>query len=195
MATKIGKQLPDGKVKFISLDDSSDKERIYTLLLNFYKIENKVDELLALGDLISIGATPKQKWCSGDEDYVTCYAEIRDGGKIPNDKILPRCAHNIDIYTRLSEWVLLFEDGCWYELNGSSKLQINWSNIPYFKQEKRKENFTLYRFNKEKKLEKIDKKFTSWEQVCRYVKTSRLPLFVFNNQKLISTFKHTKSHE
>lgn len=77
----IGKVLPDGSIKHITLYDEFDcyvHGDIAPILKNFYSWKGRLDALLDLGNLYKLNPNPTDKFNNNINDTINCKAAIRD---------------------------------------------------------------------------------------------------------------------
>lgn len=112
----IGKKLPDGKVKYIEVHYDGYFSWTGRILRTFYRTEKRVDALLELGNLSSIGSTPygKNLMPPKELDHIHCRAYIRDFGHTDNE-FLPQTASNKEQFFDDAGIAYLYEDGKWYQ--------------------------------------------------------------------------------
>lgn len=112
----IGKKLPDGKVKYIEVHYDGYFSWTGRILRTFYRTEKRVDALLELGSLSSIGSTPygKNLMPPKELDQIHCRAYIRDFG-YTDKEFLPQTAPNKKQFFDDAGIAYLYEDGKWYQ--------------------------------------------------------------------------------
>ena len=94
MSIQIGKLLPDGSVRHIkALHETLSKDLVRKLRV-FY---------------------PNGKW-TGTGDTVHCFSKIRDGRETPRQSA-SRIADNADIFGRMEDTCLLFDNGRWHVMD------------------------------------------------------------------------------
>ena len=115
MSIQIGKLLPDGSVRHIkALHETLSKDLVRKLRV-FYPNDRRVDALLSLGDIQKLGPSPCGKW-TGTGDTVHCFSKIRDGRETPRQSA-SRIADNADIFGRMEDTCLLFDNGRWHVMD------------------------------------------------------------------------------
>lgn len=115
MSIQIGKLLPDGSVRHIkALHETLSKDLVRKLRV-FYPNDRRVDALLSLGDIQKLGPSPYGKW-TGTGDTVHCFSKIRDGRETPRQSA-SRIADNADIFGRMEDTCLLFDNGRWHVMD------------------------------------------------------------------------------
>ena len=115
MSIQIGKLLPDGSVRHIkALHETLSKDLVRKLRV-FYPNDRRVDALLSLGDIQKLGPSPYGKW-TGTGDTVPCFSKIRDGRETPRQSA-SRIADNADIFGRMEDTCLLFDNGRWHVMD------------------------------------------------------------------------------
>ena len=99
MSIQIGKLLPDGSVRHIkALHETLSKDLVRKLRV-FYPNDRRVDALLSLGDIQKLGPS-----------------KIRDGRETPRQSA-SRIADNADIFGRMEDTCLLFDNGRWHVMD------------------------------------------------------------------------------
>lgn len=112
----IGKKLPDGKVKYIKVHYDGYFSWTGRILRTFYRTEKRVDALLELGSLSSLGKTPygKNLMPPKELDQIHCRAYIRDFG-YTDKEFLPQVASNKEQFLDNASIAYLYENGKWYQ--------------------------------------------------------------------------------
>jgi hypothetical protein len=166
MKVKIGKLLPDGRIRYIEVS-VVERKKIAAKLKTFYSIDKRLDALLDLGNLVYIGSSPNGRF-SGINDPLHCCSEIRDNKKSPN-KHAAQIVRNREAFFNPKENCFLFENGTWtvqaqkenslshltaYVINdkGFSRKWISDTTWNQLTQEAKKENESYYFFNSQNKL-------------------------------------------
>jgi hypothetical protein len=166
MKVKIGKLLPDGRVRHIEIS-SVEERKIAFMLKTFYSNDRQLDALLELGNLVYIGSSPCGKF-GGINDGLHCYAEIRDNKKSLN-KHGAQITNNKETFLNPKENCFFFENGKWtvqlQEKDTLSQLTVysvkdkdfsrEWISGLTWRQLLQKsgeENKSYYLFNKKNKL-------------------------------------------
>jgi hypothetical protein len=166
MTVKIGKLLPDGRVRHIEVSATDGTETAFKLK-TFYSTGKRLDALLELGNLVYIGSSPGGRF-SGINDTLHCHAEIRDNKKSPN-KHGSQTAKDKETFLNPKENCFLFENGQWtfqaQKKNTLSQLTVyavhdkgfsrKWASDATWSQltrEAQKENESYCLFNSKNKL-------------------------------------------
>ena len=126
MSIQIGKLLPDGSVRHIkALHETLSKDLVRKLRV-FYPNDRRVDALLSLGDIQKLGPSPYGKW-TGTGDTVHCFSKIRDGRETPRQSA-SRIADNADIFGRMEDTCLLFDNGRWHVMDKGEPITVYVNN-------------------------------------------------------------------
>lgn len=130
MSIQIGKLLPDGRVRHIKALRETLSRDLARKLTVFYSNDKRVDALLSLGDIHVLGPSPYGGW-TGYGDVVHCFSKIRDGREIPQ-QFVARLADNADIFSRMEDTCLLFDNGKWYIVarNEHRELSVSIGDTP-----------------------------------------------------------------
>lgn len=130
MSIQIGKLLPDGSVRHIKALHETLSKDLARKLRVFYPNDKRVDALLSLGDIQKLGPSPYGKW-TGTDDAVHCFSKIRDGRETPRQSA-SRIADNADIFSRMEDTCLLFDNGKWYVVaeDGRRELSLSIGDTP-----------------------------------------------------------------
>lgn len=188
----IGKKLPDGKVKYIEVH--YDGYFLWTgrILRTFYRTEKRVDALLELGHLSSIGSTPygKNLMPPKDLDHIHCRAYIRDFG-YTDKEFLPQTTPNKEQFFDDAGIAYLYEDGKWVQSyrkhiqDISSCLLTHYeepdSNYPNIGQCK------IYSVNSNSTLKCLSQPPQFWKQLEELATKEQKTFYVFRNNRLIKT--------
>lgn len=122
MSIQIGKLLPDGSVRHIKALHEMLSGDLARKLRVFYPNEKRVDALLSLGDIHTLGPSPYGRW-TGHGDAVHCFSKIRDGREAPR-QFMARVADNADIFNRMEDTCLLFDNGKWHVMAGGERREL-----------------------------------------------------------------------
>lgn len=125
MSIQIGKLLPDGSVRHIKALHETLSKDLARKLRVFYSNEKRVDVLLSLGDIHVLGPSPYGKW-TGHGDAVHCFSKIRDGREQPG-QFSARRADNADIFSRMADTCLLFDNGKWHVVAENERRELSLS--------------------------------------------------------------------
>lgn len=125
MSIQIGKLLPDGSVRHIKALHETFSKELARKLRVFYSNEKRVDALLSLGDIHVLGPSPRGRW-TGHGDVVHCFSKIRDGREQPG-QFSARRADNTDIFSRMADTSLLFDNGKWYVVAENERRELSLS--------------------------------------------------------------------
>lgn len=188
----IGKKLPDGKVKYIEVHYDGYFSWTGRILRTFYRTEKRVDALLELGHLSSIGSTPygKNLMPPKDLDHIHCRAYIRDFGHTDKE-FLPQTAPNKEQFFDDAGIAYLYENGKWVQSyrkhiqDISSCLLTHYeepdSNYPNIGQCK------IYSVNSNSTLQCLSQPPQFWEQLEELATEEQKIFYVFRNNRLIKT--------
>ena len=197
MKLLIGKLLPDGTIRYISLNDGREVRRVAEIVRVFYSREHRLDALLDLGDLVTIGPTPYGKNTHREDDYLHCYAQKRDNHNIDTDYD-PRITDNKEIYIKLNDWVMLWEQGEWFLYVRDIRRQITSDKL-YVPAPGRLLHCVKVRcFDAKGSLSISDKKFERWKELEAYAAHHNITYYLFEDQKLIKVVNNPltgQSHE
>lgn len=195
----IGKLLPDGRVKYITLSYDGYFSHAGHILKTFYSTEKRVDALLELGDLQSIMPSPYGKF-SGDihTDRIHCRAYIRDFN-LPAKERKAQTEKSEEEFLRCG-LSYLYKDGCWY-FSDEGRKPMNISDISFSCYE---EEYTPYSnlpnnikicfVSPAGKIHPVKNDKDSWEELQGLADECRTPLYVFSSKdKLIKTI-HPQKH-
>lgn len=185
---RIGKQLPDGSVRYIKLNFWKGYDVTSSTLKNFYPTEARVDALLELGDLNRLGSSPKGKW-KGENDNVHCCSFGRDCG----EKIKfcqSRLAIDCDNFSNHEELAYLFDRGTWYVFrNGRKEIPYPFCVSGLFNEKPSMEKLKIYE-NKSSDYSILhSRKFDTWKEARETAIKEHTRFFVFLNNKLIHIIK------
>lgn len=188
----IGKKLPDGKVKYIEVHYDGNFSWTGRILRTFYRTEKRVDALLELGHLSSIGSTPygKNLMPPKDLDHIHCRAYIRDFGHTDKE-FMPQTAPNKEQFFDDAGIAYLYENGKWVQSyrkhiqDISSCLLTHYeepdSNYPNIGQCK------IYSVNSNSTLQCLSQPPQFWEQLEELATEEQKIFYVFRNNRLIKT--------
>jgi len=116
MATRcnIGKVLPDGSIRYIYCHFDGYERGVGATLKKHYLDETKIDALLDLGDLSSLGAEIGEKHDFSSKSHSNwCRAYGRDRGEKDNEAII-----TVDMSEFMYHGIAyLYKDGSWVSLN------------------------------------------------------------------------------
>lgn len=117
IARKTGKD----KYRFITVKKGDKHVNNVHLLLTFYKQRERVDLLLALGDLEYLGPSPVNN-SKGEDDLVNCRANFRDCGKSEESNQASETVSLDRLYTN-ADVAYIFDNEQWYMLNYNHTFQ------------------------------------------------------------------------
>lgn len=117
IARKTGKD----KYRFITVKKGDKHVNNVHLLLTFYKQRERVDLLLALGDLEYLGPSPVNN-SKGEDDLVNCRANFRDCGESEESNQASETVSLDRLYTN-ADVAYIFDNEQWYMLNYNHTFQ------------------------------------------------------------------------
>lgn len=189
----IGKLLPDGRVKHITLSYDGYFSHAGHILKTFYRTEKRVDALLELGDLQSIMPSPYGRF-SGDirADRIHCRAYIRDFN-LPVKERKAQTEKSEEEFLRCG-LSYLYKDGCWY-FSDDGRKPMNISDISFSCYEEEytpysnlPDNIKIYSVSPEGNMYPVKNDKCFWEEVQGLADECRTTLYVFScKNKLIKT--------
>jgi hypothetical protein len=187
MSVKIGKLMPDGKIRHIDLFSGGMSESTIFTLKNFYTTEKRVDALLDLGNLSHIGPSPYGR-CTDEYDFVHCYAAIRDNGanKKKNEAYV---VEDKRMFANLAEVGYLYENGKWTILIGERSESIEFSQVLELIKWQPFRCIRIYEFQ-ENKLSEIHTPFLNWDAMRTYADKENKALYIFRNNRLATAINH-----
>ena len=183
MKVKVGKVLPDGRIRHIEVFYEGESEATIFTLKNFYVTDKRIDALLDLGNVHRLHPSPYGRW-QGHEDKVHCDAAIRDNGdsKKQNES---RISANKEEFVMLTELCYLYENGKWTVHIGKRYSEsidfhalldiIKWHPFS---------GLEVYEFNKENTFSQTY--FSDWNDMLNESKS----LYVFRGNRLVKTINH-----
>lgn len=186
MNVYIGQQQADGVIRYVSTSENNNR-RITAILRNFYSKESRVSALVELGNLNSVGPTPYGKF-DGYIDFIHCYAEIRDGKKSKGSR-LPRYSCETE-FLNLEGHLFLYKTGKWYYHYVDGMSDDLPQNLPIIST-KPLEGLELFYLNEKGELSRsYNWDIKSWNELKSKSNEIKSPVFVFRNNKLITTINH-----
>jgi hypothetical protein len=193
MRVKIGKLLPNGRFRHIEVFHEGESNSTAFVLKNFYSSDKRVNALLELGNLNNLGASPYGRW-PGRGDKAHCYATIRDDGanKKKNEALE---SENRDAFSKLADLCYLYENGKWTIFAGKYSGNIEYPGILRLAWRQPFANLEIYEFQKENELSKVHTPFSDWKELVTYAGTENKKLYVFRNNRLVSTINHLLKKE
>jgi hypothetical protein len=188
MSVKIGKLLPDGRVRYIDLFTGGISSATCFTLKNFYLAEKRVDALLDLGNLNHIGPSPYGRSLYR-YDFAHCYSEIRDkkASKKENEAVV---SESKEMFSKLTELSYLYENGKWTILIGERSESIEFSQVielikwnPFFYTE-------FYEFQKENQFSQFHPPVSTWKELKVYAERENKTLYAFRHNRLATVINH-----
>lgn len=101
--TYIGMSLPEG-IRYITVFERGDFENCGRILRTFYRTEDRVRKLLALGNLLHLGGS-----LSSNENKTSCWP-LNNGNPIHEAKEIS----GKEKFFLLGDWTYLYENGRWF---------------------------------------------------------------------------------
>nr|DAE30226.1 MAG TPA: hypothetical protein [virus sp. ct5rm7] len=180
MSIQIGKLLPDGRVRHIKALHETLSHDLTRKLRLFYPNDKRVDALLSLGDILVLGPSPYGRW-TGHGDAVHCHSRIRDNREAPQ-QFSARLADNTDIFSRMADSCLLFNNGKWYVVNGNElkELPASVGDVPSHDSMRQ---ISVY-VNKQARLENI-KTPEYWQELEELAERESRILYVYRDRRLV----------
>lgn len=172
--------MPDGSVRHIKVLHETLSKDLSRKLRVFYPNDKRVDALLSLGDIHVLGPSPYGKWV-GYGDAVHCYSRIRDGREQPG-QFSARLADNADIFSRMEDICLLFDNGKWHVVAGNERMELSPSigDVPSHDS---MAPITVY-VNNQARLEKIDTP-RHWQELQVLAEQESRILYVYRKCRLV----------
>lgn len=111
IARKVGKD----RWRYILVDNAQPHELVVQMLMTFYQEKERVDELLALGNLTQLGPSPINVW-KGEGDKINCISNIRDSGR---EVLLHEASETVSLNAlyKKADRTYVFDDDEWYIMN------------------------------------------------------------------------------
>lgn len=195
----IGKLLPDGRVKYITLSLDGYFSYAGRILKTFYRTEKRVDALLELGNLASIRPSPYGKF-SGDihTDRIHCRAYIRDYNQpVKEEKAQTEKSEEEFFHYGLS---YLYKDGCWY-FSDEGREPMNISDISfscyeeeYWSNGNLPDHITVYIISSDGYLCSTARKKSTWKQLQEHADEEQKILYVFSSQDRLIKIIYPQNH-
>ena len=132
----IGKLQADGTVRSVYLHHDGYFSHAGRILRTFYRTENRIDALLALGNLSGLGPSPYGKDASTPQalDKLHCRAYIRDYGRNEKEEkaeIFP----GKELFFAGGEIAYLYDNGHWYHACGGRVTDITSPLVTHLEEE------------------------------------------------------------
>lgn len=186
----IGKKLPDGKVKYIEVHYDGYFSWTGRILRTFYRTEKRIDALLELGNLSSLGSTPygKNLMSPKDLEQIHCRAYIRDFG-YPDKEHLPQIALNKEQFFDNAGITYLYEDAKWYESCQGHIQDISSCLLTHY--EEPESNYPnigqceIYSVDTDSALKRLKQPPQFWEQLKELAAKEQKTFYVFRKNRLI----------
>jgi len=183
--TYIGLSRPDG-IRYITVMNGDNFEENGRILKNFYRKENRVERLLELGDLLSLGSSPYNP--SDDRSRPdTLHCQPLGNGK----------AHTVkdkESFFLLGEWTYLYENGKWQLGHGGNIHDISRTDFSIFVPDKNRippavdNRIKFFFINSQGALEFMTDftgSWDTWETLQDKVNAKGMAVYVFRETELI----------
>ena len=180
----LAKQISESEVRYIELDRYQ-RDKVTPILRMFYTKEARATALIELGNLYQLAPSPYGKH---NHDKVHCCAHIRDmkhsrGRNAPKYSTLTELA-------KIKGHKFLYRDGAWHFYDGKEFTKELPAIIPDT------EYSTLRHLEFRVLGDQIstihNSQFKSWAEIVEYSTENSKPIFVFRDNKLITTINHPK---
>lgn len=188
MSVYIGKQMETGEVKYISVIWQPAYDMVSPMLRNFYQTDNRVEALIALGNLMVLNGNPYGKWvwCN---DIVHCRAMIRDD-KEKKGKHEARYVSSEEAFLKLEGHLFLFKKGRWYYRDGKTLTTFLPDKIPV-ETENPLEGLEFMQLDEKGDLRTLyNREFKRWSDLHSKSDEEQTAVFVFRDNRLITTINH-----
>jgi hypothetical protein len=186
----IGKKLPDGKVKYIEVHYDGYFSWTGRILRTFYRTEKRVDALLELGSLSSIGKTPygKNLMPPKDLDQIHCRAHIRDMDWKDKES-LPQMALDKEQFFEDAGIAYLYEDGRWHQACQGQIQDISSCLLTHYEEPDpiypNIRQCEIYSVNGNSALQRLSPPPKYWKQLEELAGEEQKTFYVFRKDKLI----------
>lgn len=188
MSIQIGKLLANGTVRHIKVTNEELSERFIRVLKRFYPNEERVDALIALGDIHRLGPSPYGKWIDC-RDEIHCFGAIRDGRR--DNTHLPRTADSVEVFRSFADDCFLFAEGKWYYL--AMEEQIPLEEYGFKPNKNTIYNLTIFR-NRQASLCPVPR-MNSWQEIEEYAEREGEILYIFRGRRLVRIIKPSTFNE
>lgn len=191
----IGKLHPDGRVRYIYLHQDGYFSHAGRILRTFYHTERRLDALLALGNLSSLGPTPYGN-ASTDRtlDKVHCRAYIRDLGRKKKDEQAQNIADK-ELFFLQNNIVYLYDRGRWYHVYNGVTTDITSPHVVYCDENYKPDNdlreINIYTVDDSSRFQKLKDVPSLWSELQESATRQRQTLYVFRKKdnRLIRTIR------
>lgn len=185
----IGKQQQSGDIAYISVSWAPFYNDVPRILKTFYSKIERVDALIALGNMWYIGPSPYGKYDYGlNIDSIHCRAEIRDEKKSKGSR-LPRYGSEAE-FLKLEGHLFLFKEGKWHYHYAEGFSASLPQTLPVIST-KPLEGLEFYYLDEKGEISYLyGKDYKSWDNIAAQSESKKSPIFVFRNNKLIKTINH-----
>lgn len=185
----IGKLQEDGVVKYIALPYPDQHPCVPHILKTFYSTATRIDDLLNLGNLVTLQPSPYKKW-EGYNDRVNCRAEIRDDHE-KKGKHLPQFADTLEEYAKLEAYLFLFKDGRWHFKTRDGFEALETATIASPDNQSAFEGINFYELSEKGEMTIVaSSQFSGWKDMCDKAAAAGKTYFAFRGDKLITTINH-----
>lgn len=188
MSIQIGKLLANGTVRHIKVTNEELSERFIRVLKRFYPNEERVDALIALGDIHRLGPSPYGRW-TDCRDEIHCFGAIRDGRR--DNTHLPRTADSVEVFRSFADDCFLFAEGKWYYL--AMEEQIPLEEYDFKPNKNTTCTLTIFR-NRQASLCPVPR-MNSWQEIEEYAEREGEILYIFRGRRLVRIIKPSTFNE
>ena len=188
MSIQIGKLLANGTVRHIKVTNEELSERFIGVLKRFYPNEERVDALIALGDIHRLGPSPYGKWIDC-RDEIHCFGAIRDGRR--DNTHLPRTADSVEVFRSFADDCFLFAEGKWYYL--AMEEQIPLEEYDFKPNKNTICNLNIF-CNRQASLCPVPR-MNSWQEIEEYAEREGEILYIFRGRRLVRIIKPSTFNE
>jgi hypothetical protein len=194
MKVKIGKLLPDGRVRHIEVFYEGESEKTVFLLKNFYRRETHLDALLDLGNLNKLNPSPYGKY-RGYGDCIRCHSAVRDEGYSKKKHEAAVCDSR-EAFVKQAELCYLYENGGWsIHIGQRYSESIHFHALPGLIKWHPFSGLEIHESDKENVLSKVYAEFPDWKTLRAYAAKENKTLYVFRENRLVKTVNHPLKKE
>ena len=188
----IGKVLNNGEVKYINVSKGYEFDITAPLLQNFFSKEERLDAMLALGNLERLGATPHGMYYNNY--MIHCCAEMRDNGSRNKVKHSAKTVGGMEEFYKVCKTGYFWMDSKWYVIANNSVTALNQADSSVMQKPIDISKFKLYKYADDDRLEQIyGHDFPSWAHLEAVARESDKIFYVFKGDKLIAIINPQKN--
>ena len=192
----IGKVLNNGEVKYINVSKGYEFDITAPLLQNFFSKEERLDAMLALGNLERLGATPHGKFVYYNNDIIHCCAEMRDNVSRNKVKHSAKTVGGMEEFYKVCKTGYFWMDGKWYVIANNSVTALSQADSSVMREPIDMSQFKLYNHADDGPLEQIrGRHFPSWAHLEATACESDKAFYVFKGDKLITIINPQKNKD